>query len=137
MENSGKFWTNDEVNQLKKSYINEQKDIIEIAYIHKRYPGGIIAKLKSFGIITESNEARGYENYKNSELYKEASEKARERYTKKEETNNKNAKIVKELEYIEIKNNMYELKNELKEVKLELKELKILLTKFMASVDIS
>ena len=52
-------------------------NISEIADIHHRTPGSISYKLKSLGIIDHNTQARGYDEYKNSNLYKEIVEKGK------------------------------------------------------------
>ena len=137
MENSGKPWTTQEENQLKKFYIEDNMSIMEIAKIHKRFPGGLTSRLKKLGIIFDCRDVRGYEDYRNSELYKQACEKSRERYKKIEEDNKDIIKNKAILENSEIKNSIYELKNEVKEMKLEIKELRLMMKEFISSVEVS
>ena len=69
--NSGIGWSLIEDDLLKTSYINEGRDILEIAVKHKRTPGGIAYRLRQLDIIKNNPDARGYEEYKNSALFKE------------------------------------------------------------------
>ena len=64
-------WTEDEDEQLLHLYNDEQLNIGEICEIHKRYIGGITARLKSKKIINMYFEARGYKEFMNSESYNE------------------------------------------------------------------
>jgi predicted nuclease with TOPRIM domain len=86
--NIGKPWEPSDDEQLIKLYNEDQKDILQIAAIFKRAPGGIAARLKKLNIIEDNKSARGYEEYKNSDLYKEACELSRNRH-KKEKTKDK------------------------------------------------
>lgn len=68
-------WSIEETEQLRMEYIDKALTIMQIAYIHKRTPGYISSKLRKMKIISVSNQARGYFEYRNSELYKEVVEK--------------------------------------------------------------
>jgi len=68
-------WTTSEIEQLRMEYMDKHLNILQIADIHKRTPGYISSKLKMMKIISSSNQARGYFDYRNSELYKEIIEK--------------------------------------------------------------
>ena len=68
-------WTISEIEQLRMEYMDKHLNILQIADIHKRTPGYISSKLKKMKIISSSNQARGYFDYINSELYKEVIEK--------------------------------------------------------------
>ena len=126
MENSGKPWSFQEENQLKQLY-SEGMNIIEISKIHKRYPGGISSRLKSLGIIRETRDANGYDDYLKSDLYKEACNNAKIKKNNNTNTELKNViDCLTELKYI-----IYEVKNELKETKLEVKELKLVIKELM------
>lgn len=70
------LWEDAEIRQLRSEYETKEMTISEIADIHRRTPGVISYKLKSMGIITHNTFARGYSNYKNSNLYKEIVEKS-------------------------------------------------------------
>ena len=58
-------WTMEETEQLRTEYMDKHLNILQIADIHRRTPGYI-----------SSNQARGYFDYINSELYKEVIEKS-------------------------------------------------------------
>ena len=68
--NSGQMWSTKEDEELKKEYNEKNLDINEIGKIHKRTPGGIGSRLCVLGIIENRLSARGYIEYKNSNLYK-------------------------------------------------------------------
>ncbi len=68
--NCGKPWTYDEDMQLRNEYNIEKKTISEIAIIHKRRPGGIAVRCKTLFNLANREEVRGYNEYKNSDLYK-------------------------------------------------------------------
>jgi hypothetical protein len=70
-------WEDNEIQQLKSEYEIKEMTISEIADIHHRTPGSISYKLKGIGIITHNTLARGYDNYRNSDLYKEIIEKGK------------------------------------------------------------
>ena len=69
--NSGRGWDLIEDNLLKKSYINEGLDILDIGRTHKRTPGGIAYRLRKLDIIKTNSDARGYEEYRESDLFRE------------------------------------------------------------------
>jgi DNA polymerase III epsilon subunit-like protein len=58
--NSGKQWTSEEDIMLTKLYNDQKLDIFQIAEIHQRAPGGIIARLLKNKIIVDKKFARGY-----------------------------------------------------------------------------
>jgi hypothetical protein len=63
-------WGIDEIEQLKNEYIHKELSIMEIGIIHQRTPGAIGYKLKSIKIIRTNRDARGYNDYTKSVLYK-------------------------------------------------------------------
>lgn len=71
-ENTKNKWTEEEEEQLLNYYNEKKYDIIKIGTLLKRAPGSITAKLKVLKIIKLVSEARGYDDYKKSDLYKEA-----------------------------------------------------------------
>lgn len=79
-------WTDDEDNQLLKLYNQELMDILQIAFIYKRAPGSISSRLKKLQVIDSNKEARGYDNYKNSQLYQEAIEYNTNKYITNKKT---------------------------------------------------
>jgi len=58
--NNGKPWTKQEDDMLAKLYNEQKLDINEIAQIHQRAPGGIIARLLKNKLILDKKYARGY-----------------------------------------------------------------------------
>ena len=64
-------WTDIEVNDIRREYNEEEMDIIAIGRIHRRTPGSISYKLKSLGMLSHNTLARGYPEYKSSDLYRE------------------------------------------------------------------
>jgi len=64
-------WDNNEILEVKREYEEDLLNIIEIGNNHKRTPGCIAYKLKNIGLITHNSLAKGYTEYKTSELYKE------------------------------------------------------------------
>jgi DNA polymerase III epsilon subunit-like protein len=60
ISNYGKPWTQEEDAMLEKLYNQEKLDIFEIAKIHQRASGGIIARLLKNKLILDKKLARGY-----------------------------------------------------------------------------
>jgi len=75
-------WETTELGQLRKEYTLNEMSVSEIADLHRRTPGAIAFRLKAIGIVSMHTESRGYEDYKNSKLYKEIIQTAK-RSTKK------------------------------------------------------
>jgi hypothetical protein len=65
-------WTDVKHNQLLKLYNEDLIDILQIAFIYKRAHGSISSRLKKLQVIGANKEARGYTNYKSTQLYQEA-----------------------------------------------------------------
>jgi len=117
MENSNEYsragqpWEMNEDSQLVKNYNINNLDIMTISKIHKRMPGGIISRLKHHNIINIRTSARGYLDYKNSDLYKEICKNKQEQ--KKEQKG-------KKIQDISIKNNdeshIIQIKKDVKEI---------------------
>ena len=126
--NSGQPWSSQEEDQIKKEYNEDKLDINEIGKIHKRTPGGIGSRLCILGVIEHRLSARGYSEYKNSDLYKEICEKGSPKKEKKpKEPKEKKVKtsITESNVLISIKqSDYYELKEELSDVKEQLSEIK-------------
>ena len=70
--NMGKPWSSEDDTKLLKLYNEDLLDILNLSNIFKRAPGGISARLQKLNIIPDKKLARGYEDYLNSDLYKEA-----------------------------------------------------------------
>lgn len=64
-------WSDKELEDLKNEYETKEMTISQIGDIHKRTPGAISYRLKHLNIIENNMLARGYIEYKNSNLYKE------------------------------------------------------------------
>jgi len=64
-------WTEQEILDIKLYYDINEMTISKIGDIQRRTPGSIGYKLKHMGIITNVTDARGYQEYRNSNLYKE------------------------------------------------------------------
>jgi len=62
--NIGKQWTSDEDKMLAKLYNDQKLDIFQIAQIHQRAPGGIVARLLKNKLILDKKYARGYNTHK-------------------------------------------------------------------------
>lgn len=145
--NSGQRWTNEEDEKLDRLYNVEKKDIGYICKEHKRFLGGITARLQSKNYILIPEEARGYNDFIISEEYKcmkrskqELHEKRvqgkMERSNKTENKNNSYLITINKEDYNnlkesndELKNMFNELSSELSEVKYNVKELKDMIKK--------
>lgn len=81
-------WDDSEVRQLRVEYLQDKMSISEIGDIHQRTPGSISYKLKGLGYIETTTSARGYSEYKASQLYKDivAKEKQTPTYTRGKST---------------------------------------------------
>ena len=137
--NSGQPWYDQEEEQLKKEYNEQKLDINEIGKIHKRTPGGIGSRLCILGIIEHRISARGYTEYKNSNLYREICEKGPPKKEKrpKEPKEPKEKKVktsvfesnvlitIKQSDYNELKEELHDVKNQLSEIKNMIKNLAI------------
>jgi hypothetical protein len=132
-KNASKPWSQEEEAQLNKLYNEDKLDIIEISKMHDRAPGGIISRLVRNNYIDNRMSARGYETYKNSDLYKEIvankiyknkQEIPDDQYKKRNPTQLDNILIsINKSDYTELQNNVKEMKNEIKELKHSIKEL--------------
>ena len=63
-------WSDKELQNIRTEYETQEMTISQIADIHHRTPGSISYKLKKMGLITHHTLARGYQEYKQSKLYK-------------------------------------------------------------------
>jgi hypothetical protein len=132
-KNASKPWSQEEEAQLNKLYNEDKLDIIEISKMHDRAPGGIISRLVRNNYIDNRMSARGYETYKNSDIYKEIvankiyknkQEIPDYQYKKNNPTQLDNILIsINKSDYTELQNNVKEMKNEIKELKHSIKEL--------------
>jgi hypothetical protein len=114
LTNIGARWTKDENDQLIRLYNEEELNILEIAKIHKRAPGGILARLVMNKIINEKEEARGYDEFISNkdiitkevkDVYKDKMKEKKEKEIEKEEI------LISRQEYIELKNELKDIKN--------------------------
>ena len=69
----------------EKLYNEDKLNIMELASIFKRAPGGITSRLKHLDIINDNENVRGNDEYLSSNLYKEVSEHMKNRFTKKKD----------------------------------------------------
>ena len=130
-------WEENEIEEIKKQYEIEEMTISQIGDIHRRTPGSISYKLNKLGIISHNTLARGYNEYKNSNLYKEILIKSKR---EKKEAKNKlernietssssdisnmsNDSIDSNNEILELKNEIISLKKDVKEILRLLNEL--------------
>lgn len=131
-------WTELEDQQLRAEYVEQLLDIIQIANLHYKTPGQIANRLKRLG-ITENyyKGTRGYEQYKQSTLYREIIDrnetekqiketKKREKETLQEERKSRNSKL-ELIEYIQIQqeqtDKINELTDDIKHMKKDIKEI--------------
>ena len=63
-------WDENELKEIINEYETKKMNISEIADTHFRTPGSIAYKLNKMGLITHNTLARGYQEYKESKLYK-------------------------------------------------------------------
>lgn len=88
-DRSKEKYSEEESMEIKKEYEIDKHSIIEIGKKHTRTPGSIAYRLKIIGIVHHPAVARGYTEYKASELYKEVckeyEKKDGERKEKREE----------------------------------------------------
>jgi hypothetical protein len=123
-------WEENEIEEIKKQYEIEEMTISQIGDIHHRTPGSISYKLNKLGIISHTVLARGYNEYKNSNLYKEilikSKKEKKESKTKLElniETTSSNNTIDMSNDSIVSNNEILDLKNEIISLKKDVKEI--------------
>jgi hypothetical protein len=88
-------WAQEELTQLIQEYGTDEMTISQIADIHRRTPGSISYRLNNLGIIVHSALARGYAEYKSSDLYKEIVENGKESRSAKKITEKVKEAVVK------------------------------------------
>lgn len=127
---AGEPWTRREDEQLNNLYNVDMLDIMQISAIHNRAPGGIISRLKKHHYIEDNVSARGYEDYKNSDIYKQhVANKSVNKKTKvlrvkpDKPNNNLDHVMIRINEYVELKEHIAELKEDMTDVKRTLKDL--------------
>ena len=123
-------WANSELAEITNEYNIDQLTISEIGDIHRRTPGSISYKLKSLGIISNNTSARGYLNYKSSDLYKEIVAKGKMFERKKvanneysKETPNINITMPNMSELVDLQYDIKKLKNNMKIMKNDITEI--------------
>lgn len=111
---AGQPWEKKEDDQLIKEYNIDKLKLLDISKIHKRMPGGIISRLKKLNLIDMRCNARGYEEYQNSNLYKDICKtRAENRLERKIESSvNTNSNTISQGNQ-----NIIELKKDVKEMK--------------------
>ena len=111
-------WEDQEFQMIKTEYVEKQLTISEIADIHKRTPGSIAYKVKAHGLIDKNAMARGYDEYKQSALYKEIIETGRigEKTKKKANESLFSKKKTQAEEIQELKAEVQSLKQDVKEM---------------------
>jgi hypothetical protein len=92
-DKSGAQWTLKEEADLINEYVQGGLSIMKIGEIHKRTPGGISWQLKRLNIIDNNLEARGYQEYRLSSLYKEITESGKKNQPVKKDNDSKNSLI--------------------------------------------
>ena len=120
-------WTDQEDQTLRIEYVDQLLDIVQIADLHYKTPGQISYRLKRLGITEHYyKEMRGYDRYKNSDLFREimANPKVRvktEHTTEKQDIPKGHKKIKMIEEYLQIQQ---EQKEKIEELQLEMKSMK-------------
>jgi len=139
-KNAGDPWSQEEDKQLNKLYNIDMLTVMEISNIHNRAPGGIISRLVKNMYIPNRVSARGYLEYKSSDLYKEivrnSNERKKERInslkdekkiTSKTNSKNKLDNIlisINQNDYNELKTELTQVNTELTDIKKEIKDMK-------------
>lgn len=115
-------WNEEEIKEIISEYNNDQLSIIEIGNIHKRTPGTISYQLKKQNILVKNTDARGYIDYKNSDLYAQIISE-NQKNTKKEkdiknmnDDENKEPKVSKKQIQVEILKEIQEIKMFIKHI---------------------
>ena len=118
-------WTAEEDSEIIKEYNDYTMDVIQIADVHKRTPGGIAYRLKKLEQIPTQIDARGYKAYQLGDLYREIVTNSKEKRKITQERKNTNivnkANTNLELEVCELKDEIKSLKSELNEIKVMMK----------------
>lgn len=116
-------WTSDEANAVAREYGTEMLSILDIADLHRRTPGSIAYKLKSMGVISDPNAARGYTAYKSGNLYKEIISSSKTTEPSKFAQKQPNEIVLRIASNDEILAEVKSLKSELSELKSDFKAL--------------
>lgn len=115
LSNSYATWTKEDDKKLKDLYCIENLDCIDIGLLFKRTPGSISARLQKLDIVKNRFETRGYNEYKQSKLYKSVCD-------------NKKKKIDSD----ELK---YDVKEEVRYLKQEIRDIKSIIDSFGKKMD--
>jgi ribonuclease HI len=99
-KNSGKSWSSNEEGQLIKEYTINMMNLTDICKIHGRNYGGISSRLRLLGIVKNSFEVRGYQEFIQSDVNKEYKEQKKEK-SKPDKLNYRINKLKIELEKLE------------------------------------
>ena len=96
-------WEDSEIQDIRREYVDGQMTISQIGDLHRRTPGSISYALKRIDVIADTTLARGYSDYKESELYKEIVETPKTNKLDKEQsrgiwTNLEEQQLLNELE---------------------------------------
>jgi hypothetical protein len=123
-------WEEKECKSLRIRYEKKEMNVSQIADIHRRTPGSISYKLRSLGIIEHNTLARGYLEYKKSNLYKEIvnTNKTTDNPRRLRENHGKKIKEDKKSTVAcntdkEIPSDIIEIKNDIKEIKESISKL--------------
>ena len=108
---AGEKWEIKEDDQLIKEYNIDKLNLLDICKIHKRKPGGIMSRLKKLNLIDMKNNARGYQDYEQSDLYEK---KVNNTIL---ESNIINNTTYTKLQRKQISSDIIEIKKDLKEIK--------------------
>lgn len=108
-------WTEDEIKDIRSEYEKEKMGIMQMADIHRRTPGSIAYKLKTLGIISQHTAARGYGEYKTSDLYKEIVENNKKTKTAEKESGSKMGSITSS-EVAELRKEIASVKQDVKKI---------------------
>ena len=76
--NIGKPWNTDEDSRLISEYNSDRLNLMEICKIHGRMPSGVLSRLVRLNVIVIKQNARGYRECVQSDLYKNAKRKLNE-----------------------------------------------------------
>lgn len=110
-------WDESEIRQLRTEYLHDKMTISQIADIHQRTPGVVSYKLKGLGYIDSNTLARGYSEYKKSDLYRAIVEKEKVNPKPFTRANDLNIKVqVEHTELAALKDEIATLKQDIKEV---------------------
>ena len=127
-DRSGAPWDDKEDGELKREYIEEEQDIMQIGISHHRTPGGIGYRLKNLGSIASQKEARGYFEYVKSPLYRDivskSAENKKERTEKSGEKQKKNRIQAPSLDVMDIYSELTDIKRDIRLLYDSISELK-------------